>query len=319
MRAAALLLALGAGVAQAQAQTTPEALALLRKIHQATEKLSYTGTFVYQQGDRSETSRISRVADASGGVEKLETLDGAPREIVRTRGTVSCYLPESHVVKVERRDDARLFPAVLPEDFADLAHNYVITRDGRSRVAGLDCDAVLLAPRDELRYGHWLCADARSGMLLKARILDSRGETVEQFTFTQIAIGGVTRDKVKPRHAPRGWRVEESAAAPADLAAAGWQISSDLPGFRKVAEVQRKLRTSGTAGQVVYSDGLAAVSVFVEPLAGRAGPVRPGLSSLGAINIVTREVSSHVVTVVGEAPAASVQRIAERVAFRRPR
>lgn len=318
MRTAALLLVLGAGVAQAQGQTTPEALALLRKIHLATQKLSYSGTFVYQQGDRSETSRISRVADAAGGVEKLEALDGVPREIVRARGTVSCYLPDRHVVKVERRDDARIFPALLPEDFADLAHNYVITRDGRARVAGLDCDAVMLAPRDEFRYGHWLCADARSGMLLKARILDRKGDTVEQFTFTQISIGGVARDKVKPRRAARGWRIEESATAPADLSAAGWQISSDLPGFRKIAEVRRTLRESGSAGQVVYSDGLAAVSVFVEPLAGRAEPVRPGLSSLGAINIVTREVSDHVVTVVGEMPAASVQRIADRVVFRRP-
>ena len=120
-----LLLALGAGVAQAQ--TTPEALALLRKIHQATERLSYAGTFVYQQGGQTETSRIARVADAAGGIEKLEALDGVPREIVRTRDTVRCYLPDSHVVKVDRRD-ARAFPALLPEEFTELARHYAITR-----------------------------------------------------------------------------------------------------------------------------------------------------------------------------------------------
>lgn len=316
MRALALLLALGAGLAQAQ--TTPEALALLRKIHLATQKLSYTGTFVYQQGDRTETSRITRMADAAGGIEKLEVLDGVPREIVRTRDTISCYLPDHRVVKIDRRDDARAFPALLPEDFAELAHHYVITRGERGRVAGMDCESVLLTPRDELRYGHRLCADAASGMLLKARILDSKGEMVEQFTFTQIAIGSVARAKVRSRHASRSWRVEETAAAPANLAEAGWSISSDLPGFRKVVEVRRKLRDSDTVGQVVYSDGLAAVSVFIEPLAGRAQPVRTGLASVGAINIVTREVSNHLVTVVGETPAASVQRIADRVAFRRP-
>ncbi len=316
MRALALLLALGAGLAQAQ--TAPEALALLRKIHLATQKLSYTGTFVYQQGDRTETSRITRMADAAGGIEKLEVLDGVPREIVRTRDTISCYLPDHRVVKIDRRDDARAFPALLPEEFAELAHHYVITRGERGRVAGLDCESVLLAPRDELRYGHRLCADAASGMLLKARILDSKGEMVEQFTFTQIAIGSVARAKVRSRHASRSWRVEETAAAPANLAEAGWSISSDLPGFRKVVEVRRKLRDSDTVGQVVYSDGLAAVSVFIEPLAQRAEPVRTGLASVGAINIVTREVANHLVTVVGETPAASVQRIADRVAFRRP-
>lgn len=313
MRLLPLLLVLAAGVAQAQ--TTPEAMALLRKIHQATQKLSYTGTFVYQQGNQAESSRITRIADAAGGVEKLESLDGAPREVVRTRDTVSCYLPDRQMVKVDRRD-ARTFPALLPDDLAELARHYVITRGARARVAGLDCESVLLAPRDELRYGHRLCADAASGMLLKARIVDHNGDLIEQFAFTQIAIGSVSREMVKPRHAARSWRVEETAATPANLAESGWILSGDVPGFRKVVEVRRKLRESGSAGHVVYSDGLAAVSVFIEPLAERAGPVRPGLSSLGAINIVTREVANHVVTVVGEAPAASVQRIADGVAFK---
>lgn len=300
------------------AQAVADGLALLRRIQQATERLSYTGTFVYQRGDRSETSRITRLADAAGGVEKLEVLDGVPREVVRTRDTVYCYLPDSQVVKVERRTDARAFPAVLPDDPGGLAQHYAIARDGRSRVAGLDCEAVVLKPRDALRFGHWLCADAGTGMLLKARVEDMGGRTVEQFTFAQIAFGGTPRDRLKPSHATRGWRIEESAAAPADLAAAGWRVDSDLPGFRKIVEVRRQLRASGGVGHVVYSDGLAAVSVFIEPLAGRGEPVRAGLSSLGAINIVTREIADHAITVIGEAPAASVQRLASRVSYRQP-
>jgi len=99
------------GTAQAQ---SPEALEWLRKIHAAAQKLSYSGTFVYQQGSRSETSRITHYVDASGDVEKLEVLDGAPREIIRTRNIVRCYLPASRVVKVERREAERGFPALLP-------------------------------------------------------------------------------------------------------------------------------------------------------------------------------------------------------------
>ena len=48
-------LALAMGVAQAQ---SPETLIWLRKVHEATQRLSYTGTFVYQNGARSETSRM---------------------------------------------------------------------------------------------------------------------------------------------------------------------------------------------------------------------------------------------------------------------
>jgi sigma-E factor negative regulatory protein RseB len=153
-------------------------------------------------------------------------------------------------------------------------------------------------------------------MLLKAVTVDPAGDQVEQFSFTQLTIGGVTRDMVKVRHASAKWRVEDAEAAPARLA--GWGLSAELPGFQKVIELRRRLGESRSAGQLVYSDGLAAVSVFIESLEGRSDPVRTGLASMGAIHIYTREVANHMVTVVGEAPAASVQRIANAVEYRRP-
>jgi len=312
-RAFGVFIALASGLAQAQ---SPEALGWLRKIQDATQKLSYRGTFVYQHGGRSETSRITRYVDAGGDIDKLEVLDGVPREIVRTRDSIRCYLPESRVVKVDRRTAERDFPALLPERVSALARHYDISLGENHRIAGFDCQAVMLAPKDNLRYGYKLYADVHSGMLLKAVTLDSSGDTVEQFMFTQLAIGPVSRDMVKPRQAARGWRIEDSAAAPARLA--GWELSSELPGFHKVTELKRLLGESRPVGQLVYSDGLAAVSVFIEPLEGRRDPVRTGLSSMGAIHIYTREVANHMVTVVGEAPAVSVQRIADSVEFRRP-
>src|SRR3990172_1954352 len=126
LRALGIALLVCSGLAQAQ--TSPEAMALLRRIYQATEKLSYSGTFVYQQGERTETSRITRVTGAGGGVERVEVLDGVPREIVRTRDTVRCYLPESLTVKVEPRTDQRAFPGMLPERITELARNYTIAR-----------------------------------------------------------------------------------------------------------------------------------------------------------------------------------------------
>jgi sigma-E factor negative regulatory protein RseB len=220
------------------------------------------------------------------------------------------------VVKVDRRTE-RGFPALLPERITALARHYDISLGETRRIAGYDCQAVVLTPRDNLRYGYKLYADQASGMLLRAVTFDAAGEQVEQFMFTQLAIGGVTRDMVKSRHAAaRAWRVEDAEAAPARLV--GWGLSSELPGFHKVVELKRRLGDSRSAGQVVYSDGLAAVSVFIESLEGRSDPVRTGLASMGAIHIYTREVANHMVTVVGEAPAASVQRIANAVEYRRP-
>ncbi len=312
VRVCGALLALASTVAQAQ---SPETLTWLRKIHEATQRLSYTGTFVYQNGGRSETSRITRFVDPSGDIEKLEVMDGVPREIVRTKDTVRCYLPDSRVVKVDRRAE-RSFPALVPERITALARHYDISLGETHRIAGFECQAVVLTPKDSLRYGYKLYADVNSGMLLRAVTVDPAGNNVEQFTFTQLSLGNVTRDMVKPRHAVRQWRVEDAEAAPARLS--GWGLTSELPGFRKVTELKRRLGESRPVGQMVYSDGLAAVSVFIEPLEARRDPVRTGLASMGAIHIYTREVANHMVTVVGEAPAISVQRIADAVEFRRP-
>lgn len=321
-RALGLVLLLWGGVLQAQAPALPasaaDPMAMLRRITQATEKLSYEGTFVYQQGERTETSRITRLGAPGGDIERVEVLDGMPREIIRTRDTVRCYIPESQTIKVERRTDTRAFPGLLPEQIQELSRNYTITRGEPARIAGYDCESVVLTPKDDLRYGYKLWADVNTGMLLKARTLNRKGETLEQFTFTQLAIGPVSRDRVRPKAQAKHWRVEDAAVAPANLSQAGWSVGADLPGYRKVVEVTRRFGEARPVSQMVYSDGLSALSVFIEPLAGRPESVRPGPSSLGAFNIYTREVANHVVTVVGEAPAASVQRVANTVAFKRP-
>jgi sigma-E factor negative regulatory protein RseB len=228
---------------------------------------------------------------------------------------VKCYLPDSRVVKIDRRGGDRSFPALLPERIGLLARHYDIALGELHRVAGFECQTVLLTPRDNLRYGYRLYADRKSGMLLKAVTVDANGESVEEFWFTQLAIGGVTREQVRPRHQAREWRVEDTQAAPAALP--GWTLAAELPGFRKVIELKRRMGESRPVRQVVYSDGLAAVSVFIEPMEGR-GPVQTGTASLGAVHIYTREVANHRVTVVGETPAASVQRIGNAVEYHRP-
>lgn len=308
-----------AGAAHAQVPAAAaDGMSVLGRIYQATERLSYTGTFVYQQGDRVETSRISRIYGPAGELEKIEVLDGPQREILRTRDTIKCFLPESQTIKVERRVDQRAFPAMLPDRFADLAQNYTVSRSEPARIAGYDCESVVLTPKDDLRYGYKLWADTATGMLLRARTFNAQGETVEQFSFTQLSIGNVPRERLKPMRSARNWRVEHAAVAPANLAGSGWSLGAELPGFRKLFELTRRLGESRPVSQVVYSDGLAAVSVFIEPLTGRTEAVRPGVSSLGAVNMYTREVANHLVTVVGEAPVASLQRIGNTVEYRRP-
>lgn len=321
MRALAFLLLLSPSFVMAQPADAQDGAAWLQKIYRASQTLSYSGTFVYRQGDRSESSRITRLADAHGDNEKLEALDGVRREIVRTGDEVKCYLPDNKLVKVDRRSKHPTFPALLPAQSASLTDHYAVIKGETARIAGFDCQSIVLKPKDEFRYGYKLWADLASGMLLKARIVNEKGEAVEEFTFTQLTIGGpIGKDMVKSAFASQSkhWRVENAAVEPTNLAQNGWSINPGIPGFRKVIEVKRQLRQSQRVGQVVYSDGLAAVSVFIEPLELRREAVQTGLSSMGAVNIYTRELANHVVTVVGEAPPKTVRRIAESVDYHAP-
>jgi sigma-E factor negative regulatory protein RseB len=308
-------------VSAAHAQTDPEAMRWLQRIYSATQKLSYTGTFVYHHDDQVETSRITRLVASSGTVEKLEILDGMPREIIRNQDQVVCYLPSTMTIKIDKQSGRQAFPLILPDRLKDLAESYVIRKGDVERVAGFDCQVIVLEPKDSLRFGQKLCAETVTGMLLKAKTFNEKNDMLDTFAFTELRIGGhIDREKVKARYAAksRDWQVEDAEATDTDLAQAGWSVRSQLPGFRKVKEMTRTLNGASGVGHIVFSDGLAAVSVFIEPSSARNAARQPGLSRQGAINVYARQVDSYWVTVVGEAPPESVKLIANAVEHRKP-
>lgn len=296
-----------------------DGLAWLTKMANASRRLNYSGTFVYQHGDRIETSRIVHFVNPAGGVfEKLETLDGPAREVIRTNDQVSCYLPDSKTVLVEKRS-ARQFPALFPEQQGDVADNYAVVVAGRDRVAGYECQVVVLEPKDRLRYGHQFCAETRSGLPLRARTFSEKKRLLESFAFTEVRLGGrFSRDQVRSRYAGRSrdWKIDQSALVLKDVPAdTGWTLMRQPAGFKKLTELKRSIAgRSNVVSHIVYSDGLAAISVFIEPLP-KTRPAR-SLSHQGAVNIYVRPVADHMVTVLGETPAATVMQIANSLEFR---
>ncbi len=317
--AALFVLGFGTGVALADPLQESEALAMLQRIADAARELNYAGTIVYQHGDQVETSRIVHFADSSGEYEKLETLDGPRREIIRNNDEVMCYYFDAKIMRSDKRVARRTFPALLPDQLTALTEYYQIRKGEPERIAGFDSQALVLEPRDGMRYGHKFWSEADSGLLLRARMVDERHNVVEQFSFTQLAIGsGISRDMVKPSFSVRSpeWRVDRYAHNLTDNVESGWAVKNFPAGFRKIMEMRRsKHGSSMPVTHMVYSDGLAAVSVFIEPMANRTR-INEGLSHQGAINIYTRTIDEQVVTVLGETPASTVMQIANSVSFR---
>jgi sigma-E factor negative regulatory protein RseB len=293
--------------------------AWLNKMASAARRLNYSGTFVYHHAGRNETSRIVHFVNTAGGeFERLEAIDGPLREVIRTNDQVTCYLPGTKTVIIEKRS-ARRFPALLPEQLAGVSDSYTVRVMGKDRVAGFDCQVIALEPKDKLRYGHQFCAEIERGLLLRARTLSEKNEPLESFVFTELRIGGAfSREQVKSKYAARSkdWKVDTSSLVLSDVAAdTGWVLKSQPAGFRKLTELKRSIAgRAAMVSQIVYSDGLAAVSVFIEPLP-KARPPQ-SLSHQGAVNIYVRRISDHMVTVLGETPAATVMQIADSLEFR---
>ncbi|MDY0012428.1 MAG: MucB/RseB C-terminal domain-containing protein [Rhodocyclaceae bacterium] len=302
---------------QAWAEPPGDPLSWVGRIATAGQKLTYVGTFTYQSGARLETSRIIHVRDGGGELEKLETLDGSPREVIRSStGEVRCVLPTQKTVIIDQAGGRRVFPSRLVEGWTGLAENYRIRRGELGRVAGLEAQQIVLEPKDDLRYAQILWADLQSGLLLKSRLVDEQGETIEQFAFNEVKIGGeVDRAQLQSRYGGEqaGWHVLDARGNELRGEGVGWGVRNGLPGFRQTSIVRRQLGPGNEAVQMVFSDGLVAISVFVEPLPTEAAKAATGAFRSGAINIFKRALGSSQVTALGEVPPRAVQRLAEAV------
>jgi len=310
---AVFVLALVASTASAS-----DALAWLTRASQAARQLNYVGTIIYQIGPRAESSRITHLNDGGREFAKLVNLDGPAREVVRTQGEVRCYYPDAKLVRVEPGTFRNVFPSLSAEQQQSLARYYDFRVVGEDRVGGRPVQVVVFEPRDGLRYGHRFWSDGATGLLLKARVLNERGEPVEQFAFSDLTINArIDHAMVEPSWpvVPGDWQVLENASGDVVQQDTGWSVTRVPPGFEKIMEGYRRLRgRRERVAHLVFSDGLVSVSVFVEPLVAASAPA--GFLQKGGLNVYSVKQDDHLITVMGETPGATVRQIAHSVTRR---
>lgn len=301
----------------------------LQKVQNAALRLDYVGTYVHQQGEQVHSAKLTHRFDSEGEQERLELLDGEPREFLRKNEELHCYLPNQRLLMIERQPMRDRFPALLSRSPAVAAKHYDLQSLGRQRIAGRACELYMLKPKDAQRFGYRLCSDNETGLLIKLQTLNASQQIIEQIAFTQIDLSHAINDRAfKIPWRTNNWKTVNQAqessgsatTADADnLTDAGWRWPNLPAGFESIKELTRRFQKSQrSVRQLMLSDGLATVSVFIEPDLPEQPDLVDDARIRGALHIVTRRYGNFRLTVVGETPVTTLEQIAQAFILVKP-
>jgi len=314
LAAAALsLVALAAPQAHAGARNATE---WLERMTEALATLSYDGLFTHTAGQQSETMRIVHRFEDGRSMERLVSLDGSGREIVRTAEEVHFYMPDRRVVLVEQRNDEGSLLRALPAPDSKLDELYTLDVRKGSKLLGRDVKVVDILPRDVYRYGYRLWLDEETAMPLRSEVVNGEGKAVEVMHFTRLEIRDrIAARELEPAVDATGYQwVRAGKRSEPSSANVGWRPRKVPPGFKLVAtRVQVLPGVPMPVQHLIFSDGFASVSVFIEPGPSK-GPSPPESTTVGSANAFSTQIRGYVVTAIGEVPAATVRDFATSVA-----
>ncbi|HKS58534.1 MAG TPA: MucB/RseB C-terminal domain-containing protein [Steroidobacteraceae bacterium] len=289
----------------------------LERMSESLATRNYDGRYLHVRNARApETMRIIHRVEKGKVTERLVSLDGSGREIIRNQEEVICYLPDRRMVLTEKRTDDRTLMATVPLYNEQLEEHYSIERGAFKKALGRRTQVILVQPRDEFRYGYRLWLDDETAMPLMSQLCDRNGNVIEQIVFAELNFRDrIPLDAVKPAVDGKDFRwVRQDAQMPRVAnVPLGWNMIRLPSGFRLTTwRLQIIAGSNVPVRHLVLSDGLASVSVFIEPRSPQTEAMR-GLAKVGAAFAFSRDLDGHQVTAVGEVPAATVEAIAEAV------
>jgi len=307
---AALSLLLGVGVALGA-----EPKDWLERMNKALTSRNYVGVFTHVRGTRAETLRIVHRVRGRDVSERLMSLDGSGREFIREGDELTCYFPDKRTVLVERRSSDGPLLGALPAMDSDNALVYEIRGGERQRLLGRTTRFVALHPRDEYRYGYRLWIDEQTSMPLKTQLCDRSGAVIEQILFSSIDLPERIPDSMfKPLVDASGYRwLRAETRMVSNASPALWEAMRLPPGFRMTTRSSQAMPGSKEpVAHLVFTDGVASVSVFVEPRKPDS-KANEGATRVGSSSAFSTVIDDHQVTAIGEVPPNTVEFIATQV------
>ncbi len=294
---------------------------LIEKMSTAMQGLNYAGTFVYAHDGDVETMRIHH--SNAGGIERerLFSLNGEAREIIRNAENVVCIWPGTKTVSVSKSAPRTPFPEFDANQLAELAKLYEFTRSGMDRVAGRRAEVVDIKPLDDYRYGYRLWIDAETFLMLRSVMSNNHQRIIEQVMFTEVEyVDQIPLDtfRTSVEGERQEWVVDLDKPLPQPTP------DSDIPtitltkipaGFTLLSDKILVLPEDSVVRRVMYTDGLASLSVYVAESVAEAKDVLLGLTGMGAVHAYGVMQKDWHVTVVGEVPNATVRMVGDSLSL----
>ncbi len=283
---------------------------------------AYVGTFVVMSSTGTMASaKIWHVCTGDQQMERVESLTGTPRSTYRRNDQVITFMPEAKVARSEKRDTLGLFPNLLKSANNSIGDFYSSKQTGVERVAGFDADVVQLKPKDNLRFGYRIWSEKQSGLVIKLQTIGLEGQVLEQSAFSDLQLDApIKLEKLaQMMEKTEGYKVEKPVLTKIDPLQEGWNMKAPVPGFQSMNCYKRPVQTPGQSAmmQWIFSDGLASVSLFVEPY-DKQRHGQEMLLSMGATQTLTHRYNDWWVTVVGEVPPQTLKSFAQNLERTKP-
>ena len=297
-------------------QASDDPWLMLEKAAFAARELNYQGIFVYQNGNQMRSVQITHMNDAGHELARNVVLDGQPREVFSQGSDIVIFNAKRDRVIIEKRRGQNMFPAMIPTNLEAIKSSYSAVLGDVERIAGREARTINLVPNDKLRYSYRVWTDNEFGLLLKMMLIDINNNPLEQIGFTQLSMLNThDLDWFQPKmDVAKNYVMEESPQV--GHVTDNWVIANLPPGYRKIDHILISVPgKKSPINQLIFSDGIASVSLFIEPMLKGLRP-KMGHKVMGSTNICANVIDGYQVVVVGEVPKETVMQISKAISFR---
>ncbi len=291
---------------------TPSAEALLLNMNQASQTLNYELSYILIRKNGIEPLLYRHVAEANHQLAHLIYLSGPVREVIKRGDEISYIEPGSEPFTVKSTEMVAPTIPMLHSDIAQLSLYYDFVNIGRAREAGTACQVIRVVPKDGLRYSYILWVSEQTKLPLRADLVDRDGEVLEQYRTISYSVTdklAQLMDGLNDAQLPAVLSLPGS-----ELKSSFWSVGWVPNGFvSKELSRYRMAMTEKVVENELFSDGLFSFSVYVSDADNQSLKeqlIRQGRRTLHSVIKGTNEIS-----VVGDIPPTTAQRIAQSVTF----